>query len=146
MKSEKEIWPEGRAPGKEEIERMYRIAYCVDATFFRKEDVIDLGLDLYRLKEFGEARMSKGLPILRKKIASLWSRMTDEQRSAYVMSDVMSGLRYVDLAIKELEKYLGEVPGAHEGVSLVQDNIFSRIPASLRERTERGFGKWKSAR
>ena len=61
----KEIWPKEQAPSKEEIERMYRMAYCVDPEFFRREDVADFGLDLRRLKEFGEVLMAKKLPVLR---------------------------------------------------------------------------------
>ncbi len=153
MKTKKEIWPEGKPTGKDEIERMYRLSYCVDPAFFRKEDVVDLGLDFYRLKEFGEVRMSKSLQVLRKRVPYLWDRMTGDQKAAYVMSDVMSGLQYVDSAVKELEKCVGSLPEAHDGVLMARDGIetvkngiFARMPAGLRGNLDKGFGKWRQTK
>lgn len=143
MNQTKEVWPGEKPPTKEEVERLYRLSYMVDHVFFRREDVVDLGLDLRRLKEFGEVRMSKGLSVLRKHAPGLWHRMNDLQKAAYIMADVISGLKYVDQAIKELEKVVGPIPEAHDGVSFVHTGLFARIPAHLRERLEKGFGKWK---
>lgn len=143
MNTTKDVWPGAKPPTKEEIERLYRLSYTVDHQFFRREDVVDLGLDIHRLKEFGEVRMSKSLGVLRKHAGSLWKRMNDQQRAAYIMADVISGLKYVDQAIQELEKVLGPLPEAHDGVSFVHTGLFSRIPSYLREKLEKGFGKWK---
>jgi hypothetical protein len=144
MNQTKEVWPGQKPPTKEEIERLYRLSYMVDHEFFRREDVIDLGLDLRRLKEFGEVRMSKTLGVIRKYAPGLWKRMNDLQKAAYIMADVISGLKYVDQAIKELEKVVGPIPEAHDGVSFVHTGLFSRIPSHLRVRLEKGFGKWKA--
>lgn len=144
MNKTTETWPGSKPPTKEEIERLYRLAYTIDARYYRREDVVDLGLDLHRLKEFGDVRMSKGLPTLRKHAGSLWKRLNDAQRTAYILADVISGLRYVDQAVRELEKEVGPLPEAQEGISLVQNSLFSRVPAHLRERLDKGFGKWKT--
>jgi len=138
-----QVWPGEKPPTKEEVERLYRLSYMVDREFFHREDVVDLGLDVHRLKEFGEVRMSKTLAALRKHAPGLWHRMNDLQKAAFIMADVMSGLKYVDQAIKELEKVVGPIPEAHEGVSFVHTGLFSRIPSHLRDRLEKGFGKWK---
>ena len=143
MNEIKEAWPGTKHPSKEEVERLYRLSYTVDHEFFRREDVVDLGLDVRQLKEFGEVRFSKSLSVLRKHVPSLWKRMNDLQKAAYIMADVMSGLKEVDLAIKELEKVVGPIPQAHEGVSFVQTGMFAWIPSNLRARLEKGFGKWK---
>lgn len=151
MNQIKEAWPGEKPPTKEEIERLYRLSYTVDHEFFRREDVIDLGLDLRQLKEFGEARMSKSLSTLRKHAPALWHRMNDLQKAAYIMADVMSGLKYVDQAIKELEKVVGAIPEAHKGIEMASDGVsflrtglFSRIPTHLKDRLDKGFGKWKA--
>lgn len=143
MNQVKEVWPGEKPPTKEEVERLYRLSYMVDHEFLRREDVVDLGLDFRRLKEFGEVRMAKGLSVLRKHAPGLWHRMNDLQKAAYIMADVISGLKYVDQAIKELEKVVGEIPEAHDGVSFIHTGLFARIPSHLRERLEKGFGKWK---
>jgi hypothetical protein len=139
----KNIWPGDRSPTKEEIERMYRLAYCVDPDFFRKEDVIDFGLDFYRLKEFGQVQMGKSLGVLRKHAPSLWKRLSDSQKAAYILGDIISGLRYVDGAIRELEKVMGGFSEAHEHVDFIYHQLFAKLPVSLRLKLEKGFGKWK---
>lgn len=144
MNQTKEIWPGGKSPTKEDVERLYRLSYLVDREFFKREDVADLGLDLRRLKEYGEVRMTKGLVVLRKHVQGLWSRMNDLQKAAYIMGDVMSGLVNVDLSIRELEKVVGPIQQAHEGVSFIQTGLFAWIPSHLRDRLEKGFGKWKA--
>lgn len=143
MNQTKETWPGTKPLSKEEVERLYRLSYTVDHEFFKREDVVDLGLDVRQLKEFGEVRFSKSLTVLRKQAPALWKRMNDLQKAAYIMADVMSGLKDVDLAIKELEKVVGPIPDAHDGVSFVQTGLFAAIPAHLRDRLEKGFGKWK---
>jgi hypothetical protein len=143
MNQIKETWPGTKPLSKEEVERLYRLSYTVDHEFFKREDVVDLGLDVRQLKEFGEVRLSKSLTVLRKHIPTLWKRMNDLQKAAYIMGDVMSGLKDVDLAIKELEKVVGPIPQAHEGVSFVETGMFAWIPGHLRDRLQKGFGKWK---
>lgn len=143
MNQVKVMGPGDKPLTKDEVERLYRLSYTVDHEFYRREDVIELGLDYYRLKEFGEVRMSKSLSALRKQVPVLWKRMNDLQKAAYIMGDVMSGLKYLDNAIRELEKLLGEIPQAHDGISFIETGLFARIPAHLRERLSKGFAKWK---
>jgi hypothetical protein len=143
MNQAKVVGPGEKLLSKDEVERLYRLAYTVDHEFFQKQDLIDLGLDLHRLKEFGEVRMSKSLSQVRKQVPALWKRMNDLQKAAYIMGDVMSGLKYLDNAIRELEKLLGEIPHAHDGISFIETGLFARIPAHLRDRLSKGFAKWK---
>lgn len=143
MKTAERTWPGEKLPSKEEVERMYRLAYCVNPDFFRKEDVVDFGLDLYRLKEFGQVRMTKTLAVLRKHAASLWRRMSDAQKAAYILADVIAGLKYVDGAVKELEKLMGAFPEAHESIDFIYNQLFAKLPLGLRDKIDLGFGKWK---
>lgn len=143
MNQVKETGPSEKHLSKDDVERLYRLAYTVDHEFFRREDLIELGLDLHRLKEFGEVRMSKSLAQVRRQVPILWKRMNDLQKAAYILGDVMSGLKYVDQTIRELEKILGEMHEAHEGISFIQTGLFARIPAHLRDRLSKGFAKWK---
>lgn len=145
MKTAIQAWPGDKLPSKEEVERMYRLAYCVNPDFFRKEDVVDFGLDLYRLKEFGQVRMTKTLAVLRKHAAPLWRRLSDAQKAAYILADVISGLKYVDGAVKELEKLMGAFPEAHESVDFIYNQLFAKLPLGLRDKIELGFGKWKGS-
>lgn len=138
-----EIFPD-RFPGKAEIERMYRMAYTVDPRVFRIQDVVDFGLDIPRLKEFGEVRMKKGLAVLRKSCKVLWDRMNDQQKAAFLIGDVVSDLRRVAGRLQGLEKLIGSTPGAHEGLDMAQNSIYARIPNPLRGLLDQGFGKWRT--
>jgi hypothetical protein len=138
-----EIFP-GRLPGKAEIERMYRMAYTVDPKVFRVQDVVDFGLDLHRLKEFGDVRMKKSLAVLRKSCKVLWDRMDDQQKAAFLIGDVITGLRKVSGTLQGLEKVMGPIPEAHEGLEMAQNGLYARIPNDLRGRLDQGFGKWRS--
>lgn len=130
--------------GKIEIERMYRIAYTVDPAFFRITDVVDFGLDLHRLKEFGDVLMKKDLARLRKYAKELWGRMNDHQKAAFLMSNVIEGLRNVAGVLQELEKLTGPMSDAHEGLEMAQNGLYVNIPKTLRDRLDNGFGKWKT--
>jgi len=129
MKTTENAWPGEKAPSKDDIERLYRLAYCVDPDYFKKEDVVNLGLDLYRLKEFGQVVMKKSLSVLRKQAPALWKRLSDTQKADYVLGDVIAGLRYVDGAIREMEKFIGEFPEGHESVDFIYHQLFARLPA-----------------
>lgn len=144
MNAPSETWPGKKMPGKTEIERMYRIAYTVDPGFYRMQDVIDFGLDLHRLKEFGDVIMKKDLAQLRKRAKDLWGRMDDHQKAAFLMGTVIEGLRNVAGVLQDLERLMGPMPDAHEGLEMAQNGLYVRIPKSLRDRLDRGFGKWKT--
>jgi hypothetical protein len=143
MKTKESVWPGEKPPTKEDIERLYRLAYCVDPDYFKKEDVVNLGLDLYRLKEFGQVRMTKSLAVLRKQAPILWKRLSDVQKAAYILGDIIAGLRYVDGALREIEAFIGEFPEGHESVDFIHHQLFAKLPMGLRSRLEQGFGKWK---
>jgi len=134
----------GKALAKTEIERMYRIAYTVDPAIYRVQDVIDFGIDLRRLKEFGEVLMKKDVSKLRKGVKHLWDRMDDHQKAAFLVGDVVTALKDLGKTVNDLERLMGPILEAHEGLELIQNGLFARIPKALRERLERGFGKWKS--
>jgi len=143
MNQTKEAWPKEKPPTKEEVERLYRLAYMVDHEFFRREDVVDLGLDVRRLKEFGEVTMTKTLGVIRKHAPALWRRMNDMQKAAYIVSDLYAILKTADQTIQELEKVAGSMAEAREWVSYIHTGLFARLPQRLRERLDKGFGKWK---
>lgn len=143
MKIKNEAWLGEKPPTKDEIERLYKLCYTVDQAYFKKEDVIELGLDLHRLKEFGEVRMKKNLSELRKHVSALWKRMNGSQRAAYIMGDAMSSLDYFERSILELEKILGSLPEVHEGVHFIKTGLMTRT-SHLGDRLKKGSGKWKS--
>ena len=139
-----EAFPGNKMPGKTEIERMYRIAYTVDPAIYRIQDVIDFNIDLRLLKEFGEVRMKKDVSKLRKGAKALWDRMDDHQKAAFLVGDVVSSLQSLAKTVADLEKLMGPILEAHEGLELIQNGLFARIPKALRQRLEKGFGKWRS--
>jgi hypothetical protein len=139
-----EAFPGKKMPGKTEIERMYRIAYTVDPAIYRIQDVIEFGIDIHRLKEFGEVLMKKDVSKLRKGVRALWDRMDDHQKAAFLVGDVVSSLKNLGKLVADLEKLMGPIMEAHEGLELIQNGLFARIPKALRDRLERGFGKWRT--
>lgn len=142
MSKQKSVLDQGDP--KEEIERMYRMAYCVDPGFFRPADVVDLGLDVVRLKEFGQVRMRKNATLLKRQAGKLWERMSEDQRAAYTIADILSCLGYIGEAMAALEGYLGPLPGAQEELDMVYNALFTKIPLQLQSKLAKGFGKWKS--
>lgn len=142
--------PAGKASGSEkqperdDVERMYRVAYLMDPAFFRREDVVDFGVDLHRLKEFGEVRMGKPLTVIRKNVHALWKRMNDEQRSAFMIGEVISRLNDVTETLRHLEAVMGDAPDVHEFVEFARGNLLARIPVDLGAKLGRGSGKWRA--
>lgn len=130
--------------GKAEIERMYRMAYCVDSGIYRPDDVVDFGIDLRRLKEFGEVEMKKDLGQLRRRAKGLWDRMDAHQKAAYLIGDVVAGLRTAAGALRGLEAVLGRLDEAHEGIDMAYNGLFGKVSGALRERVEKGIGKWRT--
>lgn len=129
---------------KVDIERMYRLAYCVNPNIFKPEDVIHFGIDLHRLKECGEVEMKKPLCQIRKHVSLLWQRMDHHQRAAFFTGDLIDGLRKVTAAIKNIEQVLGPLIDVRDNVEEVYHSLFAHMPRGFRERTEKGFGKWKT--
>lgn len=142
MNSIEEVWPSNRAPDKAQVERMYKLAYILEPEFFRREDVVDFGIDLHRLKEFGEVRMSKSLGQVRKLLPDLWERMDPHQRAAFIMSYLVAALRSVDSLVKDLERELGDLKDVREALALMHGGLFGKFPKDLQKRLERGLGRW----
>lgn len=129
---------------KDEIERMYKMAYCVEPGIFRPDDIVDFGMDLRKLKEFGQVEMKKDLPQLRKRAKGLWDRMDRLQRAAFLMGDVVASLRHTAGSLRSLEAVIGRLDEAHDGIDMVYNGLFGKVPKALRERLESGLGKWKT--
>lgn len=136
---------DAKQPEKEDVERMYRVAYLLDQGFFRREDVIDFGMDLHRLKEFGEVKMKKTVIEVRKHVRGLWNRMTDEQRSAFMVGEVLSRINDATEALRHLEVTMGQAPEVHEFLDFAKGYLEAKIPPALVERLGRGSGKWRAA-
>lgn len=142
MKTAEAVWPTNRTPNKAQIERMYRLAYTLDSSFFRANDLVDFGLDLPRLKEFGKVRMSKSLGQMRRHVHSLWERMDANQRGAFILSYLWDTLGGVDALVGDLEKEVGEMKEVRDALTWLQGGIFGRFPQSLQKQLQRGLERW----
>lgn len=145
MKTADAVWPTNRAPDKDQIVRMYRLAYMMSTAVLRREDVVDFGLDLHRLKEFGEVRMSKPLTTLRKHVPGLWARMDKQQRAAFILSYLLESLENVGSLVKNLEVEMGEVKDVHESLVWMNTFLLGKFPKELQERLRQGRERWGSA-
>lgn len=130
--------------GKAEIERMYRMAYWIDQEIFRADDVIDFGMDLRKLKEFGEVEMKKDLAQIRRRAKGLWDRMDAHQRAAFLIGDVVTALRKTADVLRGLEAVVGRLDEAHDGIDMAYNGLFGKVPKEFRERFEKGLGKWRT--
>lgn len=142
MKAGEAVWPSNRAPSKGQVERMYRLAYIIDPEFFRREDVVDFGIDLYRLKEFGEVRMSKSLAQVRRHVPDLWSRMDAHQRAAFISSYLLGALHSVRGFLGDLEREIGDLKDVKEALALVEGGLFGMFPRALQNRLRQGLERW----
>jgi hypothetical protein len=145
MNTAEGIWPTNRAPGKDQITRMYRLAYMIDPGVFTREDVVDFGLDLHRLKECGEVRMSKPLPTLRKHVPGLWSRMDQHQRGAFILSYLLGSLETVSSLVKDLQAEMGELNDVNESLVWMNSFLLGKFPKALQERLRKGRERWGSS-
>jgi len=140
MRSVEAVWPNTKTPTKAQVERMYKLAYTIEPSIFRPQDIINFGIDLRRLKEFGEVRMSKN-PV-REHVAGLWDRMDHYQRAAFIMSYMADSLRSVELLVKALERELGELKDVRDSLTWLHASLFGRFPKSLHKRLQRGLARW----
>lgn len=134
------VWPNTKAPTRAQVERMYKLAYTIEPSIFRPEDIINFGIDLRRLKEFGEVRMSKNPS--RAHVDDLWGRMDQYQRAAFLMSYLGDSLRSVETLVKALEKELGELKDIRDALTWLHAGLFGRFPKSLHKRLQRGLARW----
>lgn len=135
------MWPMDQNPAKSEIEQMLKLAYYVDPSILRPEDVVNFGVDFHRLKEFGEVRMKKDVKRLRSHLPKLWERMTDDQKAAFLINGVLERLEEISTILGHLEEMTGELQETHEGMDMALHGIWAKLPLGLRERLKRGLGK-----
>lgn len=136
------VWPSNKAPIKEEIERMYKCAYYVDRAFFKPSDLVDFGLDFYKLKEAGEVEMKKDLAKLRPHVQGLWDRMNTAQRTMFLYSYFALGCQYLGSILGDMEPLLGGdlKPEMHFLNTLIS-KVNQKFPAELQDKLNEGFGK-----
>jgi|FLYK01.1.fsa_nt_gi hypothetical protein len=137
------VYPRNPSPLKPEIERMVKLAYLVDPAILRPQDIVDFGIDLHRLKEFGEVRLSKPLGHLRKLVPALWGRMNAHQRAAFLLSYVVDGLKQVEETLKDLEREIGDLSEARQGITLALSGLFGKVPRRIVRRIGEASAMWK---
>lgn len=142
QQSQGAVWPTNRHPDKDQIVRMYRLAYMIDPAFFTREDVVDFGLDLYRLKEFGEVRMSQPIGKLRKHVPALWDRMDPHQRGAFTLSYLLGSIEAVGALVKDLEAEMGSLSDVHENLLWMNSFLLGKFPKALQGKLRQGLERW----
>jgi hypothetical protein len=133
--------PDNPAADKDEIERMYKCAYYIDRSFFRPADVLDYGIDIVKLKEFGEVVMKKPLANIRPKVKALWDRMSKAQRTMFLYSYFSQGVRYLNGMLDLLEAQLGNCMSERHALSSILTTLNRKFPDELQEKIRDGFGK-----
>lgn len=141
MDIEDAIGPSNDSPGKEEIERMYKCAYYIDRTFFKPADVVDFGIDIVRLKEFGQVVMKKPIAKLRPQKSYLWARMNKAQRTMFLYSYFIQGLKYMNAVLDQMEAMLGTSMSERHALSSISTMLERKFPEELQDKLRDGFGK-----
>jgi hypothetical protein len=136
-----DVWPTNKVPSKEAIERMYKCAYYVDRNFFRPADLVDFGLDLYRLKECGEVEMKKPLDKLRAHVGSLWERMRPAQKTMYLYSYLCQTTAQGKAILRDLGAVVGDVAREIGFLEGIPHSVYIKFPKELQDRIQAGFGK-----
>lgn len=136
-----DLWPDNQAPGKEQIERMYKCAYYLDRSFFKPSDIPDYGIDLVRLKEFGEVVMRKPLPQLRARTKALWDRMSRVQRTMFYYSYISQGIKYLSWLLDNTEAMIGNCMSERHALTNIQSTLPRKFPEELQEKIREGFGR-----
>jgi hypothetical protein len=126
---------------KDEVERMYKIGYYLDHSFFRPADAMDLGLDLYRLKEFGQVRMTKSWAKIKPHAEGIWTRMTEPMRAMFWWSYFCQGIDYLALILDEMEPILKVVSTERRQIELLQSTVCQKLPPELQKKIKEGFGR-----
>lgn len=134
------IWPTNGAPVKEEVERMYKCAYYIDRNFLKSTDVVDFGIDVYRLKECGEVRMKKTLQQIRPHVQPLWERMNRAQKVMFFYSYLCQSVGYVRAILQEMEALVGDVGREKGFLDGIPDSVYLKFPKELKDKIKDGFG------
>lgn len=136
-----DVWPNNRTPGKDEIERMYKCAYYLDRGFFKPSDVPDFGIDIVKLKEFGEVVMRKPLPHLRARAQLIWDRMNKAQRTMFLYSYFAQGIKYLHTLLDNMEAIVGSCMSERHALGSVTSTLPRKFPETLQDKIREGFGK-----
>lgn len=139
-----EVPPAWRALGKADIERLYQLAYVVDPSVFTPEDAVEFGLDVHRLKEFGQARMSKPLAQLRRRLPDFWRRLDRQIRSLFLAGRLADALLGIEPLVKDLEQEMGELKDLRGGLGWMRSSLFGLFPKSVEAKLKEGQGKWSN--
>lgn len=126
---------------KEEVERMYKVGYYLDRNFLKPTDVVDLGLDLYRLKEFGEVHMKKTWAKIRPLTDGIWNRMTDPMKVMFYWSYFCQWLDYGRLVLDEMEPLIRNVGFERKSIEAMSSAMYQKLPAALQTKIKEGFGR-----
>lgn len=130
---------------KDQVERMYKVAYYLDRSFFKPADILDFGLDIYRLKEFGEVKMKKPWAKIKPLADGIWARMTDSMKVMFFWSYYCQGLDYLALLLSELEPLVQNVTQERRALETLQSSMCLKLPSELQEKIRQGFGReWGS--
>lgn len=130
---------------KEKIERMYKVAYYLDKKFLRPVDIVDLGIDVYKLKECGEVRMSKNLSKLKPHGQEIWSRMSQAMKAMFFWSYLSDHLEDVKDVLKDLEPLVKNVNTERNAVLTIEKSMSMKLPPELQTKIKEGFGReWHS--
>lgn len=126
---------------KDQVERMYKVAYYLDRSFFKPADLIDFGLDIYRLKEFGEVKMKKPWAKIKSLSDGIWARMTDSMKVMFFWSYYCEGLDYLRLILGEMEPLMKDVAVEQRTVEAMSRTMSLKLPPALQTKIKEGFGR-----
>jgi hypothetical protein len=138
-------WPNNQKPSREQIERLYRLAYLLDSDLLKPSDMMSFGIDVRKLKEFGEVSMSKNVGVLRRHLPALWERLSKEQRAAFLMSYMLEGLEYTTATLGTLEAQIGDTKEVHEALTWALYTLFGLFPRAVMQRLQLALRKWKGS-
>lgn len=125
---------------KEQIERMYKVAYYLDRSFFRPADSVDFKLDVYRLKECGEVHMKQSLVKLRLHAEAIQARMSDTAKAMYLWSYLCDGFDRMRLILSDMEPFVKSVALEKSLLENISVSMSGKLPAALQTKLK-DFGK-----
>jgi hypothetical protein len=122
MSISEDIYPKNRFPGKWQIEQMIRVA--VHCGFkLTAQDIENFGWvekGMYVGKE-------KSLDQIRKHVSKFWDRMTPFQKSSFIMSYLVPGLRYISGIVESFGDLGMKTEDAQKAIDTLSDNIFDEF-------------------
>ncbi len=132
------------APSREDAERMLKIAYYIDKKFLRPIDMVDFGIDVYRLKECGEVRMSKSRSKVKPHVLELWGRMTKPMKAMFMWSHFCECVDELRKVHQELQALGEPVQNQRLELDVAIARTSAMLPAELQAKIKEGFGKeWR---